>query len=227
MKVAVLTLTRDRLEYTQHCFASLEEFAGCEYDHLILDQHSSDGTRRWLRKEYGPGREVAAFLGGQNIGISKGMNYLLDYIAQNGLEYDVIVKFDNDCELTQPDTLRRVAELTMAGNAILSPRILGLNNPPRSTGTFDVADDVIEDIPQIGGIFLSVPAGWYDIYRYPPDGPVWGMDDANICAKFREFGGRCGYVRSLSANHYETTSGQHDRYPDYFLRTLMEGKPSL
>jgi GT2 family glycosyltransferase len=44
MNVAVLTLTRDRLPYTQHCFATLKENAGCDYDHIVLDQGSTDGT---------------------------------------------------------------------------------------------------------------------------------------------------------------------------------------
>ena len=56
---------------------------------------------------------------------------------------------------------------------------------------------------------------------------VWGMDDANVCHWYRAQGGRCGYVTRLTANHYETTSGQHARYPEYFARTLAEGKPSL
>jgi len=34
-------------------------------------------------------------------------------------------------------------------------------------------------------------------------------------------------VKRLEAWHYEGTSGQHDRYPDYFARTLVEGKASL
>jgi len=164
-------------------------------------------------------------IGHQNIGISKGMNSLLSLCRFKG--YDVIVKFDNDCELTEPNTLRDVCDLVVAGNAMLSPRILGLNNPPVATGEFDIAGEPILDIPQIGGVFLAAPAEWYDTYRYPLDGPVWGMDDAHICRAFRAKGGRCGYVKRLTANHMETTNGQHLRYPASFERTLAEGKPSL
>lgn len=223
MKVAVLTLTRDRLEYTKHCFARLYEFAGCEFDHYVLDQGSVDGTWQWLMNC----RFAFAHLSllRENIGISRGVNQLLDRTARKG--YDVIVKFDNDCELTQPDTLRDVAALTLEGNAILSPLIRGLNRPPASVGEFVIGQRPIMDIPQIGGIFLAAPAAMYEEYRYPDDGPIWGMDDAHVCRWFRLKGGRCGYVMGLEANHYETTSGQHLRYPQYFERTLAEGKPSL
>ena len=54
MRVAVLSLTRDRLVYTRHCFAKLHEFAGCEFDHYVLDQGSKDGTDEWLTMEYQP-----------------------------------------------------------------------------------------------------------------------------------------------------------------------------
>jgi len=221
VKIAVLTLTRDRLEYSQHCFAELRTHAGCDYDHYVYDQASEDGTDRWLMN----GVYAGLIIGRQNVGISRGMNSLLALTRRKG--YDVIVKFDNDCELTEPNTLRDVCDLVMAGKAILSPRILGLNNPPGATGEFDIAGEPILDIPQIGGIFLAVPGEWYLDYRYPEDGPVWGMDDAHICKMFRMNGGRCGYVKRLTANHMDTTNGQHLRYPAYFERTLAEGKPSL
>jgi len=223
VRVAVLTLTRDRLEYTQHCFAALREHAGCDYDHFVLDQGSTDDTQRWLMNGVYQGLSLQR----ENLGISRGMNVLLDLIRVNQEPYDVVVKFDNDCELTMPNTLRDVAALAVEGDCLLSPRILGLNNPPRMTRVFLIAEERIIDIPQIGGIFLAAPAWLYEVYRYPDQGPAWGLDDADICRWMRGRGGLCGYVERLSANHYETTSGQHERYPEYFERTLAEGKPSL
>lgn len=233
MRVAVLSLTRDRLEYTQHCFAKLDEFAGCAFDHYVLDQGSTDGTQDWLFKEYLPGPNLRwAECRPENIGIHAGMNSLLkkiDELVDEGMEpYDVIVKFDNDCELTQENTLRDVCALAMEGDCFLSPRILGLNNPPQATRKLRIGDEVILDIPQIGGIFLAAPAWVYDHFRYSQNAPLWGGDDVEICAWFRRlYGGTCGYVERLEAWHYEGTSGQHDRFPDYFARTLAEGKPCL
>ena len=236
MKIAVLTLTRDRLEYTKHCFASLEKYAGCEYDHYVLDNGSTDGTAEWLFDEWlpGPGFRYAdrRF---ENIGIPRGMNALLQRIGEResaggyhdcGM-YDVIVKFDNDCELTQKNTLRDVAQLALEGGCLLSPRILGLNNPPVPLRELRIGDEIIQDIAQIGGIFLAVPAWVYDDFSYSEDVHVWGSDDVEICWWFRHQGGTCGYVKRLEAWHYEGTSGQHARYPEYFARTLAEGKPCL
>jgi len=213
VNVAVLTLTRDRLEYTQHCFAKLAEYAGCEYDHYVYDNGSSDGTAMWLAKEF---RAKHVTLGVENIGIPAAMNFLLDSLLGT---YDVIVTFDNDCELVQSDTLKTVCELVDESGQLLSPRILGLQNPPASQGEFWIGQSRIVDIPQIGGIFLAAPAYLYDTFRYDTRDE---REDVQVCWHWRARGGRCGYVDELEAWHYETTDGQMARYVDYTRRKYAE-----
>ena len=74
MNIAVLSLTRDRLPYTQHCFATLRENAGCEYDHYVLDQGSTDGTGDWLRDHM----DIAPVILMENIGINRALNLMLE-----------------------------------------------------------------------------------------------------------------------------------------------------
>ena len=220
LAIAVLSLTRDRLDYTKHCFASLHEHAGIEFDHYVLDQASEDGTQHWLEHEYDP---HTLALSPDNIGICKGLNVL---IAEADLadDYDVIVKFDNDCELTQPNTLRDVCTLVDEGGCILSPRILGLRNPPQPFRELAIGDETILDIPQIGSIFMAVPAWAYGEFHYDESKIIY--DDVDICAWWRGRGGTCGYVKRLEAWHYETTDGQHERHPEYFARRIREGMPA-
>ena len=215
LKVAVLTCTRDRLDYTKHCFDRLRENAGCDYDHYVVDQGSTDGTQEWLKHQ-----PVEAILLTSNMGISKGLNLLLD--SFNPVDYDVIVKFDNDCELVQENTLRDITQLTFDGDALLSPRILGLKQPPTFIRELRIDEEIILDIPQIGGIFLSAPAWVYDHFRYSDANPTWGGDDVEICHWFRMQGGTCGYVKRLEAWHYETSAGQEERYGDYTARKRRE-----
>lgn len=213
MNIAVLTLTRDRLPYTQHCFATLQEMAGCDYDHYVLDQGSEDGTADWLREQ-----ETPAVLLQENIGINRGLNLLLDTIDLDA--YDVVVKFDNDCELLTPNTLATVCGLALERDIILSPRIHGLRNPVWSFGEWHGIDLT----PIVGGIFMATPAEVFrDGYRHNPNAGLWGSDDSDLCRHV----GRCGYVRGFDANHYLTTDGQHADIPDYFARTLAEGKPNI
>ena len=217
LAVAVLSLTRDRLDYTRHCFDKLREFAGCDFDHYVLDQDSQDGTQGWLA-DYDP---AGLILSPENIGVCRGLNKLLD-LAFEIEDYDVVVKFDNDCELTQPNTLRDVAQLTNDGGCLLSPRILGLRNPPQAMRQLTIGGELILDIPQIGGIFLASPSWVFNEFRYNEANPLYGRDDIDLCHWFRQQGGTCGYVKRLEAWHYESTDGQHERYPDYFERKAAE-----
>lgn len=219
MKIAVLSLTRDRLALTQSSFASLHEFAGCDYDHFILDQASTDGTQEWL-DEWEEMDRIWVTESRTNVGISRGMNQLLRQVEHEDCDYDVIVKFDPDVELTQPNTLSDVAQLVIQGGCLLSPRILGLKQPPRPTRELRIGDETILDIPQIGGCFLAAPAWVYDEFRYSESNPPWGMDDVEICQWFRQQGGTCGYVKRLEAWH--DTDAQRAAEPDYFARKDAE-----
>lgn len=221
MKIAVLTLTRDRLAYTKRAFQQLRKYAGCEFDHYVLDNGSKDGTPKWLEREFEKDNISFLCLQPTNIGIPDGLNVLLDELTT---DYDVVVKIDNDCELQEPDTLRDVAELTDLGSCFLSPQIGGLVNTPEPSGEFLIDGETILDIPQIGGIFLSVPGWVYGRvgFRYTPNDLPPGYDDVEICHWFRSHGGRCGYVKDLWAHHMDTTKGQEERYPDYFNRKREE-----
>jgi hypothetical protein len=215
VRVAVLSLTRDRLPYTQHCFATLRENAGCDYDHYVLDQASEDGTGDWLNEQ----DDLDVTFASENIGINQGLNHLLDYSVDLDA-YDVVVKFDNDCELLTPNTLATVCGLALERDIILSPRIHGLRNPVWSFGEWHGIDLT----PIVGGIFMATPASVYqEGFRYREDVGLWGTDDSDLCRHV----GRCGYVQGFEANHYLTTDGQHADIPHYFERTLAEGKPSI
>jgi GT2 family glycosyltransferase len=75
-----MTLTRERLDYTKHCFRSLKENAGCVYDHYVLDQGSTDGTPEWLLSD--PLLDVLAV--DENIGCCRGWNALVELAMFTG-----------------------------------------------------------------------------------------------------------------------------------------------
>lgn len=220
MRVAVLTLTRDRLAYTQHCFDHLERFAGCDYDHYILDQGSQDGTVDWLRYEYVYHTFVPK---PENIGISKGINTLLD-IAKEERDYDAIIKLDNDCELTTENVVRDAAQFVIDNPGwAVSPQILGLNNPVGVERVEEISGQKVGITPMIGGIFFCVNGAIYDDFRHSRENPTWGMDDVHLSHEMKKRG-NTGYLMAHEAWHYETTKGQEQRFPDYFDRKEREGK---
>ena len=227
MRVAVLTLTRDRLDYTKHCFQRLRDLAGCGYDHFVFDQASEDGTDWWLEQwmeeaTNGLVGRRTVLTGKENVGVSCGMNRLLDSAKQFG-PYDVVVKFDNDCELIVPNTLKVACEVAMTGEWIISPHIQGLMEPPPVQQQAEVLGYRVGIPPLIGGIFMAVPGWVFDIYRHDETNPLWGMDDVNLCGWWKQSRShQIGYLIDYQAFHYETTQGQRERYPDYFVRKDAE-----
>ncbi len=218
MRVAVLSLTRDRLDYTKHCFQTLRDNAGVPYGHFVYDNASSDGTQEWLEQDYDCVGYVA---GTENVGIARALNYLLGVVEEEG-GYDVIVNVDNDCEVTVPGTLRVVAELAAANpGSVIGPRVDGLRRPPVIHHYETIDGHRVGITSQIGGIFMPLPAGW----RYPETSNDYGHCDVLISSEAVKRGSIVGQLIDFPVNHYETTNGQEARYPEYFARRRAEGVP--
>jgi len=224
MRIAVYTLTRDRLEYTQMAFASLREKAGVPFDHFVVDNGSRDGTPDWLSDNYKP---HWFDLLPENIGIGKGANLALD--AMDVSKYDLIIKFDNDCRVVSENILGKLAEVFEEAekrdwHLALSPRVSGINRQPRRGRYVIRAERAIGITGHIGGLFMAVPAKVYQIYRFPVDLPKARGYDSNLCAFMKQGGAQIGYVESLIVEHIDGTDAQARKYPAYFERKREEEK---
>lgn len=248
MKIAIYSLTRDRLQYTKDCFASLRENAGMPFDHYVFDNGSTDGTQEWLMSELDERRLFAVCRFGTNQGISFGSNYCVDAIfdpprahpfsffdrgASKPDRYDLICKFDNDCYIRTPNILPQIrAVAAEAGdNWILSPRVEGINKQPKRVRTVDIGGHPIGETGIVGGLFHIVPASVYRRYMdaggYPEDLPLAKYQDDRFCHWWRKQGGRCGYIEDLVVEHYEGTDAQAKRFPEYFSRKWAEEKGEI
>lgn len=232
MKVAVYTLTRDRIDYTKICLPILREKAGVEFKHVVVDNGSEDGTLEWLAAEYKPDKLVGL---PRNVGISKASNIALDIIKTNWPAVDVIAKVDNDCLVETSNVLYVLSAMVLDAAAsndqtlALSPRVRGINRQPHRA--FTIQQAVWESVYTIGvtgiigGLFHVFPSTFYHDYRYPADLPYAKGQDDHICATFRSLPKHLtGYVEDFVVNHFETTDGQAVRYPKYFERKWREEK---
>lgn len=224
MRVAVYSLTRDRLEYTKYCFESLAAKAGYPYDHFVIDNGSEDGTAVWLKDNSKFFKHL--ILSDSNLGISAGSNLLLQNIVQRNV-YDLVVKFDNDCEVVSENILGQMVEIfsevgRFSPRYALSPRVAGIINQPYRVRFTQLAGRRVGLTGVIGGLFCVIPISVAVHYKYPESLPLaWGQDD-HFCKWFKSQGGEVGYVEGLIVNHYETTDGQCRRYPEYFKRKWKE-----
>ena len=226
MKIAIYTLTRDRLDYTERSFESLAKNAGCAYDHFVVDNGSEDGTVVWLKHYSSKFKSV--ILNAENKGISGASNQALEKIFKTD-DYDLIIKMDNDCLVVSENILGQVAEIyedipEHAAKHILSPYVKGINNQPMRARYIQYAGRRIGLTGMVGGLFHIVPVGIYKDYRYPEKLPkAWGQDD-HFCNSLIQKGCNFGYIEGLIVEHMDTTDGQAKKYPEYFVRKAKEEK---
>lgn len=233
MRIAVYSLTRDRLDYTKHCFTTLQRRAGIPFHHFVIDNGSQDGTVDWLTNEYAPRwgaankypNRVSVYPMGENLGISKASNFALDEIGID--DYDLTCKIDNDCEVVYPTILARIARFyenipPLAGGYMVSPRVEGINKQPTRARETMIDDVRLGIVGLVGGLFHVVPTQEYWQFRYNTSLAKARGQDEQVCAWFRNRGGHIAYMEDLIVNHYETTDGQAQRYPEYFERKWKE-----
>lgn len=223
MRVAIYTLTRDRLEYTKRSFQSLKGGAGCEYDHFVVDNGSEDGTPEWLHDHQDEFKGVA--LVKENLGISAGANLALDMIRDAG-PYDLIFKVDNDCIFLGKDIIAGLVQVftlkSRKQQLMLSPRVVGLNKQPLRRTSTRFSGIRVGWVSQVGGLCHAAPGWLYQRFRYNEHLPkAWGQDE-QLCTWMISHGVKIGYVEDLLVEHCETTNGQVERYPEYFARKWRE-----
>jgi hypothetical protein len=188
-----------------------------------LDQGSTDGTPEWLLGD--EALDVTTL--DRNVGICRGLNLLLDE-AVNAADYDVIVRFDNDCEVTHHGTLSVLCEIALRYGWIVAPQVNGLRNPPPLLGPLKGENGgIIDRVHHLGGIFMAIPATLFSEhgFRYDETQPPWAGDEL-ICPWWTARGGEVGYLRGASVNHYLGTDGQVADIPAYFERRVLEGGPA-
>lgn len=222
MKVAIFTLTRDRLDYTKRSFASLKDKAGYPYDHYVVDNGSTDGTQDWLREQ---NDLIVIAMNQENKGISNGCTQALNTILKK--DYDLVIKFDNDCEVISSDIIKELVDVYKSippfhYKFMLSPRVEGLNNQVPRFQQIEIAYHPIGLTNIIGGIFQPVPTECYKLYHYDQKLPKAKGQDEHLNGWFKAMGGQIGFIEDLIVQHMDTTEGQKKAYPEYFIRKEKE-----
>ena len=92
-KVAIVILTYDNLEYNKNCLDSIRKYTESgTYEIIIVDNHSTDGTREWLKAQ----TDIKLQLNDENVGFPKGCNL---GIALASEESDILL-LNNDTVVT-------------------------------------------------------------------------------------------------------------------------------
>jgi GT2 family glycosyltransferase len=214
-KVAIITRCYNRLEYTVMCVRSINQKSGFDdYEHIIIDQGSTDGTREWLKSlEKENFYKIKVKYNEKNSGDAGGM---LDGFRMISDDCKYILQFDNDCEVITDNFLSRLVRvmdddekigITMmkrkgVGTPIGITKKIVINGENygfinKSTCCMIIRRDVLEKINTwITGEKIG-----------------WGF---SISSKIKRQGYKILKSLDNKVYHIDTTKGQAEKYPKYF-----------
>lgn len=222
-RVAIFTITYDRLGYTKKSFSSLKRTSGYKYSHFVVDNGSKDGTPDWLKKNIDKDKLI---LNKDNKGISKASNQALELITE-AHKYDIIVKWDNDCIGLTKKWLAKMIEIWKSNHNLgLSCYVQGLvDNPGGATrlayGT--VKGELMGITKHLGGICCFTDAKAYDRFRWDDESFLHGVQDMEFSQYLVFSGYTLGYLENYFVSHGPMgTETQQKDYPEYFERRVEE-----
>lgn len=211
-KVAIFTIHYNRPRYSVQTYEEMKTTSGYPFDWYA---YNNGGT-----KKFGDG----VWLGdGTNVGITNASNACIDAILP--LDYDIIIKIDNDVEFDTRDWLADIVDLWQRNRMLyISPYVEGLlHNPGGSprVGFGMIGSEYIEVTKHIGGIFACISADAYKEWRWS-DTKLHGNQDLEASHAFRIRGYMPCYYPKHRIVHRDTTIGQQNKHIKYFEKRKSE-----
>lgn len=220
-KVAIFSITRDRLDYTRRMLSSLKKYTHQPYDLFVVDNGSGPEMLKFLIN-YSEIKRL--LLNSENKGISIAWNQALNLI---GSGYDYIIKIDNDCEILTDNWLSPILTVCQALNnkAVLSPYVENLIE--HKGGVPRYAFKTIKGYrvgltSHLGGIVMVAPVNAYEGFRFNEKLPLKGNQDVSFCVHLKKQGFLLGYLEEIKVSHIDGTLGQQAKYPSYFANRKAE-----
>ena len=105
MRVVVFTITCNRIDTTKQWIKQLKSKAGMDFEHIVIDNGSTDGTVEWLQRNGFPVLSL-----NKNYGILAAMKIAIKHILNNYAGVEYIVKFDDDCQVHTTNILKTIID---------------------------------------------------------------------------------------------------------------------
>lgn len=213
LKVAIYTMTMNRLEFTKQMYEAMNKTADYPFDWFVLDQGSTDGTVEYLKDKCILIKEK------NNIGIAKGWNKLISRIRSED-KYDIAIKIDNDAKMLTQGWLKEMVDVFERNKMlVLSPYVEGLEDSPggvmrqRPDGQSPyilINDKVMGMVPNLGGIVFACYLNMFDGFTFPEE--LQGNKDYYLSQYARSIGYNLLYMEELRVFHIGGKEGQVKDY---------------
>ena len=225
--VSIVIPVFNLLDMTRRCLHSLQEHSSdIEYEIIVVDNGSADGTSEWLRQvardSSGRIRQVVNAL---NLGFAKASNQ-----GARAARGRYILFLNNDTEVLSGwlkpllSVLERDASVAAVGSKLLFPDgtiqhagvVISVQQSSGHIGPFHIYYKQAADLPEANqpreynvctGACLLTRA---DMFREAKgfDEAFWnGYEDVDLCLRFRQRGWRVIYQPASVVKHYESQSG--------------------
>lgn len=239
-KVAIFTITYDRLEYTKKMYESLQNSTRYPFDLYVYDNGSKDGTAQYLKKEGSvimrPMRIVK--LSKENKGLTHASNACIDWITNTTdtkkkkttksvvpHDYQIIGKVDNDVEFLTQSWLEDFVDMWKKNHRLyMGPYPEGLVDHPGGPwrlGFATIGGEYVELTDHLSGLCAFIDAKAYKNFRWT-DKFLHGQQDGEASQAFVAQGYSPVILPRHRVQHMDTTAGQQEKYPEYFERRKKE-----
>lgn len=242
LKTAVVIPVHNGLEFTRRCLAALTAQEPAEFETILVDDGSTDGTADFVRQHH---RQVTVLEGDGQLWWSGAVNAGCRHAIERGA--DVVVLFNNDNADCSGGAVARLAGVARATGDCVSAVALvdgvdgaravlhaggsldwaGRGQQLRETGFAFVANDHVEECDWLPGTALAVRAdafsalGGADARRFPQY-----RGDIDFTLRARRSGRRCLVLRNVWVVNDRAQSGLRFDGP-LSLRMIAAGLVSL
>ncbi|MCJ7805520.1 glycosyltransferase family 2 protein [Patescibacteria group bacterium] len=127
-KIFVVIPVHNRLEYSKKCLTSFKNQTYKNFEVIVVDDGSGDGTSNYIKKRY---PQYTVIKGPGDWWWAKSMATGIEYALKNADKNDFILSMNNDCYFNK-EYLREILKKSISNNyAIVGSIILDSQNPTR------------------------------------------------------------------------------------------------
>lgn len=221
-KTAVITRAFNRLEYTVICVRETERLSkNADYEHIIIEQTSTDGTKEWLHSIEVEGfYNVRVKYNEKNTGDAGGMKNGYDMLSDD-CEY--ILQLDNDLIPLTDDFINKLTDI-MDKNPNIGTIMLdieGVGNKLRMGKR-------LENQTGVDTYHLIDLHSMFFRRKLLDEINLWLFDTnigwvKKVPQKLKQMGYDIVKTPEIKVDHIDTTAGQVKKFPKYFKSKPVNG----
>lgn len=238
MKYSIIIPTYNKIELTKKCLKSLFLNTKGDFEIIVVDNASGDGTKEYLQKE----ERVTKIYNSKNVGFSKANNR-----AAKSAKGEILVFLNNDTEV-QPGWIEGIEKIFneeknigAVGVKMLFPDgkiqhagvVISEDHIPRHIyRLFPAKDPKVNkkrEFQAVTAACIAIPKIVFEKIGGFDEGFTNGLEDVDLCLKIKKAGYRIVYQPESVVIHHESASPDRNKHTkhnyDLYIKRWREISP--